>query len=553
MQVSRVHELLSGAPRRALDIPDFAVTGWAGHSAFAYDLVRFTNPKVLVELGTHGGFSYFSFCHAVKDFSTGTKCHAVDTWKGDEHAGFYAAYIYSLVQTYNSAHFAEFSTLQRMTFDEANALFAPGSVDLLHIDGLHTYEAVKHDWDTWIPLVRPGGIVLFHDTAVRDRGFGVHRLWEELSARYPTFSFTHSAGLGVLCNGEVPADNPFLQVLFNGSDRERAALDAHYRMPSPLFMQVFWSRDGHFTEQLSQKFAWASSDETVLRMTIPAQKGPLHLRFDSVRLPGVVEIASIIVRPSGGGAPLLEMHSRTGWAGVSWSSEVLKAAESPVLKLLSLGARPKISLPTVEVPDAGSIECEVRIRVRLESAELVEAVMEHSSSGGAPGEQARPAAMKGARLEAIEQAVGKAVSHAGEPRVLDGLRNASRRVGFWLKRRVRRQDFPHHIEAPVDFGSAPRAGCFSGWVYSRRGGPCLAVRARIGSQSWMGTYFQIRSDVAAGHPEAGNASGFSIPYRIAGEGKCGVTFEALKADGSWVQFAHRTLTPATASVQPKSG
>ncbi len=544
MQVSRVHALLSGPPRRALHIPDFAVTAWAGHSAFAYDLVRFAKPKVLVELGTHGGFSYFSFCHAVKDFSTGTKCHAVDTWKGDEHAGFYAAYIHSLVQTYNSAHFADFSTLQRMTFDEANALFAPGSVDLLHIDGLHTYEAVKHDWDTWISRVRPGGIVLFHDIAVRDRGFGVHRLWEELSSRYPTFSFGHSSGLGVLCNGEVPAGNPFLQVLFDGSERERAALDTHYRMPSPLFIQVFWSWDGQFTEQLSQKFAWVSGDEVVLRFTVPAEKGRLHLRLDPVRMAGVVEIASVVVRPSEGGAPLLELHSRTGWAGVSWSSEVLKAAESPALKLLSLGATPKVLLPTADVPGGGSVECEVRLRVQLESSGLVEAVMQHSGSGGVPDEHAKLTAMRTARLEAIEQAVGQAVSHAGKPHLTDGLRNASRRAGYWLNRRLGRKDLIHHIEAPADFGGAPRSGSFSGWVYSRGAGPLLAVRARIGSQTWPGSYFQIRSDVAASHPDAGNASGFSIPYRISGDEKRGVVFEALKSDGNWVLFACRTLTPA---------
>jgi hypothetical protein len=172
---------------------------WVGHLPFAAWVMQEISPKIFVELGTHSGNSYFSFCQSVVEAELSTKCYAVDTWQGDEHAGQYNDEIFNTVNAQNQERFSGFSRLLRMTFDDAVTYFNDGSIDMLHIDGLHTYEAVKHDFETWLPKLAPNAIVMFHDTNVRERNFGVWKLWEELQAKYPNhLEFVHSHGLGIL-------------------------------------------------------------------------------------------------------------------------------------------------------------------------------------------------------------------------------------------------------------------------------------------------------------------------------------------------------------------
>jgi len=178
---------------------------WSEHVPFAMLLVELHRPRAIVELGTHWGISYGAWCQAVAALKLDTRCYAVDTWAGDEHAGKYDDTVYKSLQQHHHKY-ESFSKLLRMTFDQALAQIPDHSVDLLHIDGLHYYEAVKHDFDTWLPKMTDRGVILFHDTVVTARGFGVHTLWAELSAKYPNFNFEHGYGLGVLGIGSnLPA------------------------------------------------------------------------------------------------------------------------------------------------------------------------------------------------------------------------------------------------------------------------------------------------------------------------------------------------------------
>ena len=195
-----------------------AQSAWTEHVPFAFWIASQLRPRVFVELGTHYGMSYFSVCQTVLNQNPECRCYAVDTWEGDNHAGFYSEDVYQQVKAHNDQNFSDFSVLLRMRFDQALDQIKDGSVDLLHIDGRHHYQDVKEDFESWIPKLSSRAIVMFHDTEVRDRDFGVWKLWEGLAKQYPSFNFLHGHGLGVIAYG--PNVDPALSELFATSQSE---------------------------------------------------------------------------------------------------------------------------------------------------------------------------------------------------------------------------------------------------------------------------------------------------------------------------------------------
>jgi hypothetical protein len=221
-------------------------SAWNGHVAFAHWLVSASRPATVVELGTHSGVSFAAFCNAVRRSKLPTRCFAVDTWGGDLHTGFYDSHVYFDLNTFIQANFAGFATLLRCPFDDAVANFADGSIDVLHIDGLHTYDAVRHDFDTWLPKLSPRGVILLHDTDVRDRDFGVWKLWDEVSVQYPHFRFGHAFGLGVLAVGPEVAE-PVLALCASGATEAGKAIRQRFRS-----LSEFSYRNG-FNELFNQE------------------------------------------------------------------------------------------------------------------------------------------------------------------------------------------------------------------------------------------------------------------------------------------------------------
>ena len=203
-----------------------AISSCIGHVPFDMYLIDVLRPKAIAELGTHYGVSYCAFCQAVKELGLETRCYAIDSWQGDAQSGFYGPEVLTDLEEHHNPIYGGFSRLIKGTFDEALGYFADHTFDLLHIDGFHTYEAVKQDFEGWLPKLTDRGVVLIHDINVREREFGVWKFWEELKPRFPHFEFVHSHGLGVLAVGKGYPDE--LNELFQCSAEEATKIRSFF-------------------------------------------------------------------------------------------------------------------------------------------------------------------------------------------------------------------------------------------------------------------------------------------------------------------------------------
>ncbi|MEI6161189.1 MAG: class I SAM-dependent methyltransferase, partial [Roseococcus sp.] len=191
-------------------IQAWAFSAWTELVPVMYSLFTLLRPRRYVELGVHNGMSFFAACQIAEKLGVPAECVAVDSWVGDVHASFHDSSVFDNFRAYIAEHYPSQYFLQAY-FAAALNCFDEGSVDLLHIDGLHTYEAVKDDFETWLPKMSEAGVIIFHDTNEFARGFGVWRLWEELKQRYPAFEFSHQHGLGIIFVGREP--HPFAALL----------------------------------------------------------------------------------------------------------------------------------------------------------------------------------------------------------------------------------------------------------------------------------------------------------------------------------------------------
>ena len=165
---------------------------------FVYEL----QPKVVVEIGTKFGGTF-----KIWNEVTNAKTISIDLVAGI-HGGVTRDDVdnrnKSFINLYGSrCNFIEGDSHQDLTYDLLINILKGQKIDFLFIDGDHTYEGVKQDYEMFKELVSDNGYIAFHDIndtqRHRDRNVYVGKLWNELIGEKIEFNIGADwAGIGVI-------------------------------------------------------------------------------------------------------------------------------------------------------------------------------------------------------------------------------------------------------------------------------------------------------------------------------------------------------------------
>lgn len=148
--------------------------------------VEDTAPKTVLEIGTAKGGTLFLLCQVCPPDAT---LASIDFPEGEFGAG-YQHWKLPLYKSFSrrgqTLYLVQGDSHDQQTRARLSNALSGRSVDLLFIDGDHTYEGARRDFEDYSPYVSEGGVIAFHDIRpgpAKDVG-GVPRLWEELSTRF---------------------------------------------------------------------------------------------------------------------------------------------------------------------------------------------------------------------------------------------------------------------------------------------------------------------------------------------------------------------------------
>ena len=143
------------------------------------------DPHNIIEIGTFNGGTFFLWAKLFKI----KNLLSIDLPRGQFGGGYNnkkIKFFNSMKNNPNSKfYYIQNDSHKKSTLDETYKIFKDIKVDFLFIDGDHTYDGVKKDYEMYSPLVRSGGVVAFHDIVEHPtKKFLVDKLWNEIKYKY---------------------------------------------------------------------------------------------------------------------------------------------------------------------------------------------------------------------------------------------------------------------------------------------------------------------------------------------------------------------------------
>ena len=162
-------------------------------------------PKNLLEIGTANGGTLFLFCQIAHPKA---KIISIDL-PGGKFGGGYPLWKVPLYKSFakkkQKIYLLRADSHKPSTFQKVKSILGNEKLDFLFIDGDHTYEGVKKDFEMYSKLVERERIIALHDIVYHPHvpECQVHKFWEKIKRKYKTKEIISSptqtwAGIGLV-------------------------------------------------------------------------------------------------------------------------------------------------------------------------------------------------------------------------------------------------------------------------------------------------------------------------------------------------------------------
>lgn len=169
-------------------------------SSLLDELIRI-EPKNFLEIGTDRGGTFRAFGLIAKPdgLKISLDIPRMKFWRGFDFSKLHQ----DMVKWFPGVHLIHANSHVPETLTLVNGILNGKQLDFLFIDGDHSYNGVKQDFEMYSPLVRPGGLIAFHDIVEsekhRRQNCYVASFWSELQGNKREYIFDGSwGGIGIL-------------------------------------------------------------------------------------------------------------------------------------------------------------------------------------------------------------------------------------------------------------------------------------------------------------------------------------------------------------------
>ncbi len=178
-----------------------------GFGLIHYAFVRNLKPKNILVVGSRKGFIPAIIALACKDNGKG-HVDFVDAGYDQDKPSVHWSGIGFWKKVDPEKHFSKigvqnYITTYVMQTEIYARKFSKKRYQYIYIDGDHSYEGAKLDWNLFWPKLSKYGFMAFHDVVAHgylDKGlFGVWKLWKEIGNKHAIiFPFPKDSGLGII-------------------------------------------------------------------------------------------------------------------------------------------------------------------------------------------------------------------------------------------------------------------------------------------------------------------------------------------------------------------